>query len=149
MATSLPKSHFPRQPHQDLPPSSPPDRGTFHMNHLLHDIPSNALRPQRHNQVEFRANGTPSFPAGDGPLPMPSGPHPHVANGGPRHRASVSGPAFDGPRSPPNAKSMHIRMSQMTTVLTLVLPRYLPRTLQIFQIWTMSSWPSLSLLPLH
>lgn len=45
---------------------------------------------------------------GNGALPVPNGPHANVANGAPRRRGTVGGgpTGFDGPRSPPNTKSM-------------------------------------------
>jgi len=121
MATFLPR-HQISQPHQDLPPSSPPDQAMFHMHHVPQDAPSNPFRPQHRTTTNYRANGTPAFENGDGPLPMPPGPHARVANGGPRHRATVSGPVFDGPRSPPNTKSTPhtVFRGDKTRVLTRV-----------------------------
>jgi len=115
MATFLPRSQI-SQPRQDLPPGSPPDQAMFHMHHVPQDPPSNPFRPQHRTTADYRANGTPVFANGDGPLPMPPGPHARVANGGPRHRATVSGPVFDGPRSPPNTKRTFTRFSEDTDI---------------------------------
>ncbi|KAL8826837.1 MAG: hypothetical protein Q9191_003556, partial [Dirinaria sp. TL-2023a] len=100
MATFLTR---PSQPQQDQPPS-PPDPATFHMSNVPQRPPPSNYRPHNRPSADYRGNGTPGSVNGDGPSPIPSAPPPHMPNGGPRHRATVSGPIFDGPRSPPNAK---------------------------------------------
>lgn len=55
---------------------------------------------------EYRGGATYGPPNGNGALPVPTGPHALVANGQPRNVGGIGGAgAFDGPRSPPNAKS--------------------------------------------
>ena len=106
MATFLTR---PSQPHQDQPPS-PPDPATFHTSNVPQRPPPSNYRPHTRASADYRGNGTPGSVNGDGSLPIiPPGPPPHMPNGGPRHRATVSGPVFDGPRSPPNAKSTFTR----------------------------------------
>ncbi|KAF2734697.1 hypothetical protein EJ04DRAFT_523400 [Polyplosphaeria fusca] len=69
---------------------------------------SSPPRPQitPRSSTDFRhasANGTMSGANGNGPMPVPAGSHGRAGNG---HAANLRGMGFDGPRSPPNNKSM-------------------------------------------
>ena len=95
MATFLPPS---QASHQDLPP---PDPAMF-PNHGPPRAPNSTFRSQHRGSGDYRSNGAQGFADA---LPAPVAPPTHSSNGGPRHRSTISGPTFDGPRSPPNTKS--------------------------------------------
>lgn len=97
MATFLPRSQV---AHQDLPP---PDPTMFPMNGGPPRGPNTTFRPQNRASGDYRSKGALAFT--DSASPAPVAHQAHLPNGVPRHRATVSGPVFDGPRSPPNTKS--------------------------------------------
>ena len=157
MATFLPQTQIPPPPVRDLTAGTPPDQALLYPDNLAQRMqPSNMMnggRAQNRTSDEYRGNGASGFASANGALPMPAGPHAHIANGGPRNIASMGVPGvFDGPRSPPNTKS------------TIPLPRrfwrifmfsdgsgfrYLTRALQVLQVRAMSSRESLSLLTFY
>lgn len=97
--------------------ASPPNQTFFD----IHNVPGqtaphqngngNGDRVQHRLSTEFKNGGSAGYANGhgNGAMPVPSGmqhPRDHVPNGGSRHRGTVSMGTFDGPRSPPNTKSM-------------------------------------------
>ena len=101
MATFLPPS---QTSHQDRPP---PDQAMF-SSHGPPRGPNSTFRSQHRGSGDYRSNGAQGFADA---LPAPVAPQTHMSNGGPRHRSTISGPTFDGPRSPPNTKSNHLAES--------------------------------------
>ena len=104
MATYMPQAQPPANPHQDFPHSTPPEM--FHENNVSHRGDFAQVLPsgiRNHNRIsaEYRGNGI-----SNGSKAVPSGPQLHGANGIPRNFGPLGGGAFDGPRSPPNTKSM-------------------------------------------
>ena len=97
MATFLPPS---QASHQDLPP---PDQTMF-PNHGPPRGPNSTFRSQHRGSADYRSNGAQAFADA---LPASVAPQTQMSNGGPRHRSTISGSTFDGPRSPPNTKSNH------------------------------------------
>ncbi|KAF2268526.1 hypothetical protein CC78DRAFT_373240 [Lojkania enalia] len=66
---------------------------------------SNPPRIGHRSSTDLRhasANGAMASANGNGPMPVPGGPHARMGNG---HAANMRGMGFDGPRSPPNNKS--------------------------------------------
>ena len=61
---------------------------------------SNGTRHTHRVSAEYRGNGLPN-----GSKAVPTGPQAHTANTASRNFGPQSGAVFDGPRSPPNAKS--------------------------------------------
>lgn len=120
------------------------------MNNVVQRSMANGLRPHQRASADHRGNVGSAFGTGDGSRPMPAGPPPPLANGGIRHRATVSGPVFDGPRSPPNTKSTWFYLSLQGECLVLMrcLLRHFTRSLQILPIRAMSSRQGLPFLPL-
>lgn len=67
--------------------------------------PTQVLRSMANpDMAAFLPRPQPSKPHHDRPS-APMGLQYHIPNGSSRHRATVSGPTFDRPRSPPNTKS--------------------------------------------
>ena len=99
----------------DFAPSSPPDQSFYPIHNGRHEplptLPINENNRVQHRQsTDFKANGqAAAFVNGDGGLPVPNGMQHPPSNGSARHRATASMGAFDGPRSPPNTKSMSHR----------------------------------------
>ncbi|MCJ1388971.1 hypothetical protein MMC18_001823 [Xylographa bjoerkii] len=103
MATYMAQAQPPANPHQDFPRNTPPDM--FHANNLpqrgaFAQVAPNGIRNHNRMSAEYRGNGLPN-----GSKAIPSGPQLHGANTGPRNFGPLGGGAFDGPRSPPNAKN--------------------------------------------
>ncbi|CAF9917709.1 MAG: hypothetical protein HETSPECPRED_003569 [Heterodermia speciosa] len=96
MATFLP-------PSQASHPDPPPDQAMF-ASHGPPRGPNSTFRSQHRGSGDYRSNGAQAFADA---LPTPVVPQPQMSNGAPRHRSTISGPTFDGPRSPPNTKSNH------------------------------------------
>ena len=106
MASMPPQHEAPLRSSYELAPSSPPEPG------LIHHMPRSSTgenfadpSSQYHNNLDFRKSDAARFTNGNGPLPMPNTPHPQMQNGGPRHGSTMSLGGFEGPRSPPAAKS--------------------------------------------
>lgn len=62
-------------------------------------------RIQHRVSGDYRNSGIAGFPAGDGALPVPTGPQAHLVNGGLRNRGPLGGAVFEGARSPPGTKN--------------------------------------------
>ncbi|KAF2272132.1 uncharacterized protein EI97DRAFT_234526 [Westerdykella ornata] len=103
-------------PHFDLPPPAQPQAAAQH-GAFGHQLPLDQRFPSgkppqipRNNQAtseDFRHPPLPSrMPGanGNGPLPVPSGPHGRMGNGH-AHERHMREMGFAGPRSPPNNKS--------------------------------------------
>jgi len=148
MATYSPQPQIPANPHQDFPLNTPPDQAMFHMNNGhqpggFAQMP-NAMRNTHRMSAEYRGNAL-----ANGSKATPTGPQARVANTGSRNFGAHSGGPFDGPRSPPNTKSMCLRREGSARASTdLRATRYLSRALQILQDRTVSGWESLPILAL-
>ena len=124
MAAFLPRRQIPvDQPLQNLSvplplsiplplqTGSPPNRAMFHLNNVAQQSSStqNITDPRTQHRIsgDHRTNG---FATGDGPLPMPATSQAHTTNAGLRNGNgngnAIGGAIFDGPRSPPNTKSI-------------------------------------------
>ena len=146
MASQLPAYLSPAPPPlQDFPPlgaGSPPGQEFFRGDGRP---PQNNMNgngnPQRMSGGDWRSNASNAGKA------IPSGPH-HSNTSNPGHRPFGSGQSFDGPRSPPNAKSEAAAPIWKANTLTQACFRYGSCSLQILQTWPVSSWKSLPLLTL-
>lgn len=81
--------------------------------HFAGDVP--LQQTQNRTSTEFGKSGGPGFANGNGIGPVPQGPplqmaNVQMANGGGRHRGTMSLGAFEGSRSPPGTKSQYIDM---------------------------------------
>lgn len=151
MAAFLPHPQISSRPLQDLPPASPSDQTMFHLNNPPQPSASisnlTESRIQHRVSGDYRNSGIAGFPAGDGALPVPTGPQAHLVNGGLRNRGPLGGAVFEGARSPPGTKSMSCSgKPRQSTGAELCQFRYFTRAVQILQIWPMSSGQSVSLL---
>ena len=145
-----------QNPPTNLAPSSPPDPSIYTLHNGRQDpMPMPPINGNSHVQQQqssdSKANGNAAgLGNGQGGMPVPNGLQHHTPNGGSRHRGTVSMGAFDGPRSPPNTKSMLHRCGRGRLGKKLTRPcRYLTCALQVFQNRPMSSWEGLSILTLN
>jgi len=104
--------YLPQQRPTDFSPTSPPDRAMYYpiaaAPQATGPADMNDHRMQHRLSSDLPRMGG-AGPTTNGALPMPNaGPQPHMANGGSRHRSTMSLGAFEGPRSPPNTKSKNI-----------------------------------------
>lgn len=112
MATFTPRPPTSRPITSEFPPSSPPDRSYYNMHNgapqtATLNQPANGSRVQHRLSTDFESIGhAPGVAHGNAGMPVPNGLQHHASGGGSRHRGTVSMGAFDGPRSPPNTKSM-------------------------------------------
>ena len=104
MAAYMPQPQVPANPHQDFSPNTPPDQAMFQMNSAAQRggyVPMpNGTRQTHRISVEYRGSGLPH-----GSKAIPTGPQTHTVSAASRNFGPQNGGAFDGPRSPPNAKS--------------------------------------------
>lgn len=100
MSTFLPRPEVPSQDLSSTPPPAPAITQASNVP-LAH---RNGPRIQTRVPTDYRGN---DFVNGNGALPI-AGPQANMANGAPRRRGTMgAGPTgFDGPRSPPNTKSI-------------------------------------------
>lgn len=112
MATFTPRPPTSRPLTSEFAPSSPPDRSYYNMHNgapqtANSNQPANGNRVQHRLSTDFKSNGhAPVAANGNAGMPVPNGLQHHASSGGSRHRGTVSMGTFDGPRSPPNTKSM-------------------------------------------
>lgn len=107
MATYMPQPQIPANPHQDFPLSTPPDQAMFHTTNNGHQSGGfaqmpNGMRITHRMSAEYRGNAL-----ANGSKAIPTGPQARVANAGSRNFGPQNGGPFDGPRSPPNTKSIY------------------------------------------
>ena len=150
MATYMPSHQAAQYPHQELPASSPPEQAMFQINSgpqrsILSQMP-NGMRNQNRMSGEYRGSALPN-----GSKAIPTGPQAHGPNGARNFGGPGGGGGFDGPRSPPNAKSMFKLPFCMRSVpdTEMLESRYLSRAMQVLQDRSMSGWESLPISPYH
>lgn len=91
-------------PRQDFPPSSPPEPAIFQMNHISQrgSQPGSGMRNHLRTSGEYRSTALPNESKA-----IPAGPNGHPVHGGPRNFGTLGAAGgFEGPRSPPNTKSL-------------------------------------------
>ena len=147
MATYMSQSQGTRYAQQEQSANSPPDQTLFQFNNNAahRSTPShmpNGIKNQNRLSGEHRSGALPN-----GSKAIPTGPQAHGING---QRNFGGGGAFEGPRSPPNAKSKVQRIFvQNTREAKGHGSRHFARTLQVLQSWSMSGWEGLPLPPHH
>ena len=147
MATYMSQSQDTRYAQQEHSANSPPDQTLFQLNSNApqRSTPSqmpNGIRTQNRLSGEYRGGALLN-----GSKAIPTGPQAHGING---QRSFGGGGAFEGPRSPPNAKSNVQRIfAQSARKAKRPGSRHFARTLQVLQSWSMSGWEGLPLPPHH